>query len=142
DFNNIFYTFLYDNQLKFLRNSRLTVPMKDRRSFLSEFHLSNKGLFYFIKARQRNKNSRLTQADLIIKRPFSDTFSVHAIPLKYISIGKVKLKLDHKNSTIYSGAFSEERRRGDVAGLFTAQFSLATKACTQLKTRPYDQQLL
>lgn len=142
DFNNIFYTFLYDNRLKFLRNSRLTLPMKDRRSFLSEFHLSNKGLFYFIKARQRNKNSRLTQADLIIKRPLSDTFSVHAIPLKDISIGKVKLKLDHKNSTIYSAAFYVEGRRGDVAGLFTGKFSLTKKKFTKLETRPFDKQLL
>ncbi len=140
--DNIFYTFTYDNRLNFLRNSRLTLSMKDRRAFLAGFHLSNEGLFYFLRASRHSKNSNITKADLITKPLSSDSFYVHPLPLKNISLGKIKLKLDRKRKKIYTAAFYSHGRRGTVEGLYVGSFSLNRKTFTNTKTRAFKESLL
>jgi hypothetical protein len=47
--DNVFYTFLYDSTFHLINNSRVSLPMETKKSFLSNFNLSNDGDLLFNK---------------------------------------------------------------------------------------------
>lgn len=141
DYNNIFYTFSYDSQLNFLRNSRLVLPMEDKNAFLAEFAVSNDGHFLFVKESRPSKNSNLDKASLIIKAPLADTFSEHTYPLKGHYLEALKLKIDNKNNCVYSAAFYTRGRKGDVEGLYAGKFSFSKEEFGDLKFAPFKENL-
>lgn len=141
DFNNIFYTFSYDGRLNFLRNSRLVLPMKDKRAFLAEFSLTNDGHFIFVKESRASNNSNLNEATLVIKAPLADTFSLHPYSLDNHYLEEIKLKIDNNHNRVYSVAFYTRGRRGDIEGLYAGKFDLATATFSDLKFTPFKENL-
>jgi len=141
DYDNIFYTFSYDENLQFLRNSRLTLPMEDKHSFLAEFSLSNDGYFILAKESRPSKNSNVNKAALVIKAPLADTFTIHPFPLKGHYLERIKLKIDHKNHKVHAGALYTQGRKGDVEGLYAGTYSLSDNEFNQLQFHSFKESL-
>lgn len=141
DYNNIFYTFLYDNRLNLVNNSRLTLAMKDRHAFLSDFSLSNDGHFFFVKEKRSGSNGNLNEASLVVKPPMTDSFTTHPLDLKGHYLDEVELRLDNKNKKTFLASFYTERRRGDIIGLYAGEYSWENNQFNGLKFIPFDDNL-
>lgn len=141
DYNNIFYTFLYDSNLNLVNNSRLVLPMKDRHAFLSDFSLSNDGHFFFVKENRAGSNGNLDEASLVMKQPMTDSFTTHPLDLKGRYLDEVELRLDNKNKKVFLASFYTERRRGDIIGLYAGEFGWENDQFEDLKFIPFDENL-
>lgn len=141
DYDNIFYTFSYDEDLNFLFNSRLTLPMQNKHAFLAGFSLTNDGHFVFVKEGRPTKNSNINEAFLVTKAPMADTFSVVSLPLQGHFLEELKLRVDNKNNRVFLGSFFTNSRRGNVAGLYAGHFNLEDQKFYDLKFLPFGENL-
>ena len=121
---NVFYTFLLDDHLRLVNNSRVSLPMESKKDFLGNFVLDNNGDFILTKMESSTKSS-LDNAWLVIKPALEDTLKVYGLNLEHKFLDDMKLKLDHLNKKVYIAAFYYEQRRSDVAGLYFGKFDWA-----------------
>lgn len=141
DYNNIFYTFLMNPELNLVNNSRLTLPMHSRRTFLSNFMISNDGHFIFEKVSRAGSNGNLQDAALVVKPERTDSFTVHPLDLKGKYLDEMKLKVDNERNRIFFASFYTRQRRGNVEGLFAGEYSLSGKDLDHLQFLPFDDNL-
>ncbi|TAN18423.1 MAG: hypothetical protein EPN37_05400 [Chitinophagaceae bacterium] len=141
DYNNVFYTFLFDPQLNLVNNSRLTLSMRENRSFLSNFLLSNDGHFAFVRVARAGANGNLSNAALVIKPPMTDSFMVHPLNLQGKYLDEMKLKLDNMNNKIFIASFYTLQRRGSIAGLYAGEYNWNGGAFDDLKFIPFSDNL-
>lgn len=139
--NNIFYTFLFDSQLNLINNSRLTLSMRENRSFLSDFLLSNDGHFIFIKEARAGANGNLSDATLIIKPPMTDSFIVHSLNLQGKYLDEMKLTLDNVNNKVFMASFYTQQRRGNITGLYAGEYNWDKGSFDDLKFIPFSDDL-
>ncbi|MGH2645105.1 MAG: hypothetical protein ACRDE2_14220, partial [Chitinophagaceae bacterium] len=141
NYNNIFYTFLFDSQLNFINNSRLVLSMRENRSFLSEFMVSNDGHFVFVKVARAGANGNLSDAALIIKPPMTDSFIVHPLNLQGKYLDEIKLKIDNMNNKVFMASFYTDSRRGNIVGLYAGEYSWNDGKFDDLKFIPFSDNL-
>lgn len=141
NYNNIFYTFLFDSQLNLLNNSRLVLSMRESRSFLSNFMLSDDGHFVFAKVARAGQNGNLSQADLVMKSPDADTFTVNTLNLQGKYLDEIKLKIDNMNDRVFLASFYTQQRRGNIVGLYAGEYSLDNQNFDAPKFIPFSDNL-
>lgn len=139
--NNIFYTFLLDQSLHLVNNSRLTLSMASRRTFLSNFLLSNDGHFVFEKVTRAGANGNLQDASLIVKRPAEDSFHIHELPLQGKYLDELKLKLDNAGKKVFMASFYTQQRRGHIEGLYAGNYRWDADSLDHLKFFPFSDNL-
>lgn len=133
DYNNVFYTFLMGPELNLINNSRLTLPMKTRRTFLSNFMLTNKGEFAFVRVTRAGANGNLEDASLVTKPGTVDSFSVYPLNLQGKYLDEMKLKVDNVGDKLFFASFYTQQRRGDIQGLFAGEYNFDNKNFEQVK---------
>ncbi len=141
NFDNVFYTFLLGPDLNLVNNSRVVLPMKDRKPFLSDFKLSNDGYFLFTKVKRAGNTGNLEQAELVVKPPVTDSLMVYPLELKGKYLDEMKLTLDNRQGRVFLASFFTEQRRGNVEGLFAGEFSWKTMELGGLRFIPFSDEL-
>jgi len=140
-YNNVFYTFLYGPQLNLINNSRLVLPMESRRTFLSNFLLSNDGRFVFAKVTRAGNNGNLQAAALVVKPPETDSFTVKPLQLQGKYLDEIKLKLDNPGGKIFMASFYTHQRRGNIEGLYSGAYDWNGDSFQDLKFIPFSDDL-
>jgi len=130
ELTNIFYTFLLNDQLQLLNNSRVSLPMENRKDYLTGFSLDNEGNFVFVKVGKANNKDLAADAWMVTKPAYEDTFYTAAIPLNHRYIDEFKLKLDNDHHLSYAVSFFYDTRRNDVAGFVMCVIGIWTTAWT------------
>jgi hypothetical protein len=123
--DNVFYTFLYDSAFHLINNSRVSLPMESKKSFLSNFNLSNDGDLIFNKLERTNNRDYIVSGSLIIKRAVVDSFETVPMQLKNQLLDEVKMKLDNNNRKVLVTAFYYKQKRGNVEGLYVSKYDYA-----------------
>lgn len=132
--NNVFYTFLYDSTFNLINNSRLSLPMESKKSFLSNFNLTNDGDFLFNKLERTNNKDYIVNGSLVIKRATVDAFETISMQLKSQLLDEVKMKLDNNAHTVLTTAFYYKQKRGNVDGMHIIKYDYAGNAVVYEKT--------
>lgn len=138
--NNIFYTFLLDDTLRLIINSRITLDMQSKKDYLSNFTLSNSGDFIFDRLQSSTKFS-LDNAWIVRKPIEQDTFQVQQLDLQHKYLDELKFKLDDQNKKVYITSFYYSQRRSDVEGLYFGKFDWVANNFDQQKFIPFDDNL-
>lgn len=141
DLNNVFYTFLLDPRLNLVNNSRLSLPMEERRAFLSNFTLSNDGHFILVRVTRAGSNGNLQGASLVVKPMTVDSFTVHPLDLKGKYLDEIKLKLDNRNQKVFLASFYTNQRRGSIEGLYAGEYQWTDGTFDGLKFIPFSDDL-
>lgn len=141
DYNNIFYTFLLDPQLEFINNSRLVLPMQNRRSFLSNFLLTNDGHFVFEKVTRAGANANLQDAALVVKPPSTDSFLVRPLNLQGRYLDELKLKVDNRRDQVFMASFYTRQRRGSIEGLYAGSYQWDADSLGTMRFLPFSDNL-
>ncbi|GAA4303219.1 hypothetical protein GCM10023143_06410 [Compostibacter hankyongensis] len=140
-YDNVFYTFLLDGDLQLINNSRLTLPMEDKRNFLSSFMLSNDGYFIFSKLVRPTNKGNINAASLVVKPPETDSFLVSKLDLKGQFLDEVKLKLDNINKKVFLASFYYQQRKGNVEGLYAGIYNWAAGSFERASLLPFSDEL-
>lgn len=119
--NNVFYTFQYDSSFNFVNNSRLSLPM-EKKSFLSNFNLSNNGDLIFTKLERTSNRDYTVNGELVIKRSAIDSFEITPMKLQNQLLDEVKMKLDNNQHRALITAFYYKQKRGNVEGLYIGKY--------------------
>ncbi|PWV48404.1 hypothetical protein [Chitinophaga sp. S165] len=125
--DNVFYTFLYDSAFHLINNSRVSLPMESKKSFLSNFNLTNEGDLIFNKLERTNNRDYIVSGNLIIKRAVVDSFENVSMQLKTQLLDEVKMKVDNNNKKVLITAFFYKQKRGNVEGLYVSKYDYAQK---------------
>lgn len=141
EINNIFYTFLLDNELKLINNSRVVLTMENKRNFLNNFVLTNEGDLVFNKLKRTNNRDYLDEAALVIKPAGEDTLNIFEIPLQNQFLDDVKLKVDNINKRIYIASFYYKQKRGNVEGLYLGNYNIQDKKIENGRFLPFSNEL-
>lgn len=141
ELTNIFYTFLLNDQLQLLNNSRVSLPMENRKDYLTGFSLDNEGNFVFVKVGKANNKDLAADAWMVTKPAYEDTFYTAAIPLNHRYIDEFKLKLDNDHHLSYAVSFFYDTRRNDVAGLCYVRYRYLDDSVDIVRFIPFDNNL-
>jgi hypothetical protein len=123
--DNVFYTFLYDSTFRLMNNSRVSLPMETKKSFLSNFNLSNDGDLIFNKLERTSNKDYVISGALVMKRASVDSFEVKQLELKTQLLDEVKMKMDNNARRVLITAFFYKQKRGNVEGLYVSKFDYA-----------------
>jgi hypothetical protein len=110
-------TSLFDDSLKLLKRSSLTMPMDERNDYLDEFHLDNDGDFVFTKFYRQNSDI-ISQASLVIKYAQADSFLVNQLNLEKRYLDELHIKVDNFNKRFFLTSFYYPERRGNIEGFY------------------------
>ncbi len=138
--NNVFYTFQYDSAFNFVNNSRLSLPM-EKRSFLSNFALTNTGDLLFTKLERTSNRDYTIKADLVIKRSAVDSFEVMPLQLQNQMLDEVKMKVDNNAHTALVSAFYYKQKRGNVEGIYITKYDYDQKQLVYEKLSAFSNEL-
>ncbi|UPK69374.1 hypothetical protein [Chitinophaga filiformis] len=139
--DNVFYTFLYDSAFKLINNSRVSLPMESKKSFLSNFNLTNEGDLVFNKLERTSNRDYIIAGNLIIKRAVVDSFENVPMQLKTQLLDEVKMKVDNNNKKVLVTAFYYKQKRGNVEGLYVSKYDYAQKQLLYEKEVPFTPDL-
>ena len=139
--NNVFYTFLYDSAMSLVNNSRLSLPMKGRKQFLSNFNLTNNGDLIFTKLERTSNRDYVISGSLVVKRPLVDSFETSGLGLKAQLLDEVKMKLDNVKHTALITAFYYKQKRGNVEGLYIYKYDYSNHAMVYEKSQVFPNDL-
>lgn len=120
--DNVFYTFLYDSAFQLINNSRVSLPMETKKSFLSNFNLSNDGDLLFNKLERTSNRDYIISGSLVIKRAVVDSFEQVPFQLKTQLLDEVKMKMDNATHRVLVTAFYYKQKRGNVEGLYVSKY--------------------
>ncbi|ACU64447.1 hypothetical protein [Chitinophaga pinensis] len=120
--DNVFYTFLYDSSFQLINNARVSLPMENKRIFLSNFNLTNEGDLLFNKLERTSNRDYIVSGSLIVKRAVVDSFSTVPMVLKTQLLDEVKMKVDNNNKNVLVTAFYYKQKRGNVEGLYVSKY--------------------
>jgi hypothetical protein len=123
--DNVFYTFLYDSTFRLMNNSRLSLPMETKKSFLSNFNLTNTGELMFNKLERTSNKDYIISGSLVIKRAAVDSFEQVQLQLKDQLLDEVKMKVDNNSHKVLVTAFYYKQKRGNVEGLYVSKYDYA-----------------
>lgn len=138
--NNVFYTFQYDSTFNFVNNSRVSLPM-EKKSFLSNFTLTNEGDLIFTKLERTSNRDYIVNANLITKRSAEDSFDIMPLELKNQLLDEVKLKVDNNNHHALITAFSYKQKRGNVDGMYITKYDYTQHQRVYEKTVTFANEL-
>lgn len=120
--DNVFYTFLYDSSFQLINNARVSLPMENKRIFLSNFNLTNAGDLLFNKLERTSNRDYIVSGSLIVKRAVVDSFNYVPMELKTQLLDEVKMKVDNNNKNVLVTAFYYKQKRGNVEGLYVSKY--------------------
>jgi hypothetical protein len=120
--DNVFYTFLYDSTFHLINNSRVSLPMETKKSFLSNFNLTNNGDLLFNKLERTSNRDYIISGALVIKRAVVDSFEQVVLQLKSQLLDEVKMKVDNNSHKVLVTAFYYKQKRGNVDGLYVSKY--------------------
>ncbi len=138
--NNVFYTFTYDSSFNFVNNSRLSLPM-EKKSFLSNFSLTNNGDLLFNKLERTSNRDYIVNAQMVMKRSAVDSFEVTPLKLQNQLLDEVKMKLDNNAHRALVTAFYYKQKRGNVEGMYISKFDYDQKQVLFEKLAPFSNDL-
>lgn len=139
--NHVFYTFLYDSAFALVNNSRLSLAMETKKSFLSNFNLTNDGDLVFTKLERTSNRDYVVSGNVIIKRPTTDDFEVVPFELKNLLLDEIKMKLDNLDKQLLITAFYYKQKRGNVEGLYINRLDYANRRLMMEKVSPFTAEL-
>lgn len=119
---NVFYTFLLDDNLDLINNSKLDLPMESRRDYLSNFSLGDDGSFLFDKVEKATSRDLISKGWMVEKPLAQDTFYLAPFSFRGQFIDEVKLKLDNARRIAYGASFYYNDRRGNITGIYSFRF--------------------
>ncbi|QHS60754.1 hypothetical protein [Chitinophaga agri] len=125
--DNVFYTFLYDSAFQLINNSRVSLPMETKKSFLSNFNLTNEGDLLFNKLERTSNRDYIISGSLIIKRAVVDSFETVPMQIKTQLLDEVKMKVDNNNKNVLITAFYYKQKRGNVEGLYVSKYNYVNR---------------
>ncbi|WP_143304870.1 hypothetical protein [Chitinophaga vietnamensis] len=139
--NNVFYTFLYDSTMALVNNSRLSLPMHNKKFFLSNFNLTNDGDFIFNKLERTNNRDYVVSGNMIVKRAQIDSFDVTPMQFSNQLLDEVKMKLDNNHNTALVTAFYYKQKRGNVEGVYLYKYDFKKNEKLYEKTMVFSNDL-
>jgi hypothetical protein len=139
--DNVFYTFLYDSAFHLINNSRVSLPMETKKSFLSNFNLTNNGDLLFNKLERTSNRDYIISGALVIKRAVVDSFEQVALQLKTQLLDEVKMKVDNSSHKVLVTAFYYKQKRGNVEGLYVSKYDYAQNQPLYEKEVPFSPEL-
>ena len=139
--DNVFYTFLYDSAFHLVNNARVSLPMETKKSFLSNFNLTNEGDLIFNKLERTSNRDYIVSGNLIIKRAVVDSFENVPMQLKTQLLDEVKMKVDNNSKKILITAFFYKQKRGNVEGLYVSKYDYGQKQLLYEKEVPFTPEL-
>lgn len=139
--DNVFYTFLYDSAFQLINNARVSLPMETKKSFLSNFNLTNEGDLIFNKLERTSNRDYIVSGNLIIKRAVVDSFENVPMQLKTQLLDEVKMKVDNNSKKILITAFFYKQKRGNVEGLYVSKYDYGQRQLLYEKEVPFTPEL-
>jgi hypothetical protein len=118
--NFLFTTLLFDQDMKLLSKSQLTLPMEERNDYFTDFLLDNEGQLVFGKFIRKNGSDYISNMSIITKAPDATEFSVRDLNTAERYLDEIKIKVDNTNKRYLFTALYYKQRRGNIEGLFMA----------------------
>ncbi len=113
----IMTTLLMDDQLQLLKKSRFTIPMEERKDYLSDFYVDNDGDMVFAKF-LRNNNDNISEASLIVKFAAADSMMATKLYLEKNYLDEIHIKIDNYNKRYFLTSFYYKQQRGNIEGFY------------------------
>jgi hypothetical protein len=120
--NDKFYytTLLFNQQLELQKKSRMLMTYEERKNALSDFSVDNDGNFVFALGHKSGIRDYINDVSLILKEPFTDSFSIHEISISKVYLDELQLKVDNVNKHFLINSLYYAKKRGDIEGIFSA----------------------
>lgn len=115
--NYVVTTNLFDDSLRLLKKSVLTMPMEDRNDYLDEFYVDNEGDFVFTKFYRQN-NDIISRASMVLKYAQADSFFVQDLGIEKKYLDELHVKVDNFNKRFFLTSFYYKERRGNIDGFY------------------------
>ena len=110
-------TNLFDDSLRPLKRSNISMPMDERNDYLDEFNLDNDGDFVFTKFYRQNSDV-ISHASLVIKYAQADSFQINELNLDKRYLDELHIKVDNFNRRFFLTSFYYPERRGNIEGFY------------------------
>ena len=115
--NYVVTTDLFDDSLRLLKKSTITMPMDDRNEYLDEFYADNEGDFVFTKFYRQNSDI-ISRASIVIKYAQADSFFIKDLHIEKRYLDELHLKVDNFNKRYFLTSFYYKERRGNIDGFY------------------------
>ncbi|MCX8019281.1 MAG: hypothetical protein N2747_02155 [Chitinophagaceae bacterium] len=133
-------TFLFDQQMKLIKRSRLNIPMDDRNDHLGDFSLDNDGHLVFTRF-TRNSNENITQASMLVKWAMADTLTERKLSLEKNMLDEIHVKVDNANRRYLLLSFYYKEKRGNIDGLYFYIWDKDSARLLLEKTYAFDDEI-
>ena len=110
-------TNLFDDSLRLLKRTALTMPMNEHDDYLDEFNVDNFGDFVFTKFSRQNSDI-ISHASMIIKSMDADSFFVKDLDIDKRFLDEIHIKVDNYNKRYFLTSFYYKERRGNIDGFY------------------------
>lgn len=110
-------TNLFDDSLRLLKRSTLTMNMEDHNEYLDEFNVDNSGDFVFTKFYRQN-NDNISRAAMVIKPANADSFFIKDLDIEKKYLDELHIKVDNYNNRYFLTSFYYKERRGNIEGFY------------------------
>jgi len=110
-------TNLFDDSLRLLKRTALTMVMDEHNDYVDEFNVDNVGDFVFTKFSRQNSDI-ITHASMIIKSADADSFFVKDLEIDKRFLDEIHIKVDNYNKRYFLTSFYYKERRGNIDGLY------------------------
>ena len=110
-------TVLYNDKLKLLNKTRLSMPMEERNEHLGEFQLDNDGDLVFTKYHS-TYGDEISRGAFVIKYAQSDTLHFKELDLEKINLDEIHIKVDNFNKRYFLTSFYYKEKRGNIDGFY------------------------
>ena len=110
-------TNLFDDSLRLLKRSSLSMPMDEHYDYLDEFNVDNDGDFVFTKF-FRQSSDIISHASMIIKAAAADSFLIKDLNIEKTYLDEIHIKVDNFNKRYFLTSFYYKERRGNIDGFY------------------------
>lgn len=122
-----FTTLLFNDSLQLIHESGIPTNFDDRKDLFSDFYVDNEGNFVFTKGNKSSTKDFIETLDLVTKKPVEDSFIINTFNLSGNYLDAIKLKIDNVNKHYIVNSLYYEKKRGNVAGVYTAVWDVDQK---------------
>ncbi|HEY0677572.1 MAG TPA: hypothetical protein VGD17_04765 [Chitinophagaceae bacterium] len=127
--NFLFTTLLFDNNMKLIVDKqRFGLAMEERNDYFTDFLLDNDGDLVFGKLVRGNSGNYITKVSLVTKPAGADSFTIRELSTGDKMLDEVRIKIDNSNKRYLFTGFYYKQRRGNIEGLYAANWDKATRS--------------
>jgi len=145
---------VYDGNLQNISNSKISLPYKDKNTWVVSSHLSNKGDVYMLVGVRLEKDSKQKGEDskfyslLSLRSSTDNSLSEYKVQLSSKNIVDIAIQIDNENEHISCAGFYSDIKPGsrgrtnDIDGVFYLNVDVNTQKILSENYKPFDKEMV